>query len=183
MTSRRNPAGLTMGVKLLLMISLLHKLSLAKECGDGFHESQQGICCKLCPAGTYKMYSCIHNGSRAACDLCPTGSFMDRDNWEEKCTQCKSCGPDEEVALACSVAQDTVCQCMKGLKRDADSGVCLNEKTHTDDAAATSAIVLACLLTLILVVFTVILLFRMRKPRWSTLKLKFNPSGVTNAKG
>ncbi|XP_078476961.1 uncharacterized protein LOC144737936 isoform X3 [Lampetra planeri] len=130
-TSRRNPAGLTMGVRLLLMISLLHKLSLAKECGDGFYKSQEGICCELCSAGTYKVIDCIADKMRAACDLCPEGSFMNKVNHEEKCAQCSSCGADEEVAHACSVAQDTVCQCMEGLKRDPGSGICLYEEHHT----------------------------------------------------
>ncbi|CAN0415625.1 unnamed protein product [Lampetra fluviatilis] len=139
-TLRRNPAGLTMGVRLLLMISLLHKLSLAKECGDGFYKSQRGICCELCPAGTYK---------------------------------CSSCGADEEVAHACSVAQDTVCQCMEGLKRDPGSGICLYEEHHT----ATTAIVLGCVLALVL--SALIFSRRIRKGKWLTLKKTLEHCGIT----
>ncbi|CAN0420736.1 unnamed protein product [Lampetra planeri] len=169
-TSRRNPAGLTMGVRLLLMISLLHKLSLAKECGDGFYKSQEGICCELCSAGTYKVIDCIADKMRAACDLCPEGSFMNKVNHEEKCAQCSSCGADEEVAHACSVAQDTVCQCMEGLKRDPGSGICLYEEHHT-------VIVLGCVLALVL--STLILSRLMRKGKWLTLKKTLEHCGIT----
>ncbi|XP_078476962.1 uncharacterized protein LOC144737936 isoform X4 [Lampetra planeri] len=177
-TSRRNPAGLTMGVRLLLMISLLHKLSLAKECGDGFYKSQEGICCELCSAGTYKVIDCIADKMRAACDLCPEGSFMNKVNHEEKCAQCSSCGADEEVAHACSVAQDTVCQCMEGLKRDPGSGICLYEEHHTGNyTAATTVIVLGCVLALVL--STLILSRLMRKGKWLTLKKTLEHCGIT----
>ncbi|XP_075913708.1 uncharacterized protein LOC142907792 [Petromyzon marinus] len=174
MTSRRNPTGLTMGVKLLLMISLLHKLSLAKECGDGFYKSQRGICCELCPAGTYKMFDCAANKRRAACDLCPEGSFMSRVNHEEKCAPCSSCGQDEEVAHTCSVAQDTVCQCIQGLKRDPGSGICLHENQHT------AAIVLGSILGLVLSAFSLFLLKKKRK--WLTLKKTSEHYGTTYRK-
>ncbi|XP_075913702.1 uncharacterized protein LOC142907787 isoform X2 [Petromyzon marinus] len=174
MTSRRNPTGLTMGVKLLLMISLLHKLSLAKECGDGFYKSQRGICCELCPAGTYKMFDCAANKGRAGCNLCPEGSFMSRVNHEEKCAPCSSCGQDEEVAHACSVAQDTVCQCIQGLKRDPGSGICLHEKPHT------AAIVLGSVLGLVLSAFSLFLLKIKRK--WLTLKKTSEHYGTTYRK-
>ncbi|XP_078476960.1 uncharacterized protein LOC144737936 isoform X2 [Lampetra planeri] len=171
-TSRRNPAGLTMG------ISLLHKLSLAKECGDGFYKSQEGICCELCSAGTYKVIDCIADKMRAACDLCPEGSFMNKVNHEEKCAQCSSCGADEEVAHACSVAQDTVCQCMEGLKRDPGSGICLYEEHHTGNyTAATTVIVLGCVLALVL--STLILSRLMRKGKWLTLKKTLEHCGIT----
>ncbi|CAN0415889.1 unnamed protein product [Lampetra fluviatilis] len=177
-TSRRNPAGLTMGVRLLLMISLLHKLSLAKECGDGFYKSQRGICCELCSAGTYKVIDCIGDKMRAVCDLCPEGSFMNRVNHEEKCAsaaaaeQVNDSTANEEVAHACSVAQDTVCQCMEGLKRDPGSGICLYEEHHT------AAIVLGCVLALIL--SALILSRLMRKGKWLTLKKKLEHCGITN---
>ncbi|XP_075913684.1 uncharacterized protein LOC142907778 isoform X3 [Petromyzon marinus] len=215
MTSRRNPTGLTIGVKLLLMISLLHKLSLAKECGDGFYKSQRGICCELCPAGTYKMFDCAANKRRARCDLCPEGSFMSRVNHEEKCAPCSSCGQavlcppswhaslslrycrwlsacreerllrwefttwssarrDEEVAHACSVAQDTVCQCIQGLKRDPGSGICLHENPHT------AAIVLGSILGLVLSAFSLFLLKTKRK--WLTLKKTSEHYGTTYRK-
>ncbi|CAN0421251.1 unnamed protein product [Lampetra planeri] len=175
-TSRRNPAGLMMGVRLLLMISLLHKLSLAKECGDGFYKSQGGICCELCSAGTYKVIDCIGDKMRAVCDLCPEGSFMNRVNHEEKCAQCSSCGADEEVAHACSVAQDTVCQCMEGLKRDPGSGICLYEEHHI----ATTAIVLGCVLALVL---SALIFSRLnRKGKWLTLKKTLEHCGITNGR-
>ncbi|XP_075919838.1 uncharacterized protein LOC116937419 isoform X1 [Petromyzon marinus] len=174
MTSRRNPTGLTIGVKLLLMISLLHKLSLAKECGDGFYKSQRGICCELCPAGTYKMFDCAANKRRARCDLCPEGSFMSRVNHEEKCAPCSSCGQDEEVAHNCSVAQDTVCQCIQGLKRDSGSGICLHENPHT------AAIVLGSILGLVLSAFSLFLLKTKRK--WLTLKKTSEHYGTTYRK-
>ncbi|XP_075913715.1 uncharacterized protein LOC142907795 isoform X2 [Petromyzon marinus] len=172
-TSRRNPAGLTMGVRLLLMIFLLQKLSLAKECDDGFYKSQRGICCELCPAGTYKEIDCLADKMRAACDLCPEGSFMNRVNHEEKCAQCSSCGPDEEVAHTCSVAQDTVCQCIQGLKRDPGSGICLHENQHT-------AIVLGSILGLVLSAFSLFLLKTKRK--WLTLKKTSEHYGTTYRK-
>ncbi|XP_075920265.1 uncharacterized protein LOC142923220 isoform X2 [Petromyzon marinus] len=174
MTSRRNPTGLTMGVKLLLMISLLHKLSLAKECGDGFYKSQRGICCELCPAGTYKMFDCAANKRRARCNLCPEDSFMSRVNHEEKCAPCSSCGQDEEVAHTCSVAQDTVCQCIQGLKRDPGSGICLHEKPHT------AAIVLGSILGLVLSAFSLFILKKKRK--WLTLKKTSEHYGTTYRK-
>nr|XP_032800391.1 uncharacterized protein LOC116937419 isoform X1 [Petromyzon marinus]XP_032800392.1 uncharacterized protein LOC116937419 isoform X1 [Petromyzon marinus] len=181
MTSRRNPTGLTIGVKLLLMISLLHKLSLAKECGDGFYKSQRGICCELCPAGTYKMFDCAANKRRARCDLCPEGSFMSRVNHEEKCAPCSSCGQDEEVAHTCSVAQDTVCQCIQGLKRDPGSGICLHENPHTGNyTAPAAAIVLGSILGLVLSAFSLFLLKTKRK--WLTLKKTSEHYGTTYRK-
>ncbi|XP_078476963.1 uncharacterized protein LOC144737936 isoform X5 [Lampetra planeri] len=115
---------------------------------------------------------------RAACDLCPEGSFMNKVNHEEKCAQCSSCGADEEVAHACSVAQDTVCQCMEGLKRDPGSGICLYEEHHTGNyTAATTVIVLGCVLALVL--STLILSRLMRKGKWLTLKKTLEHCGIT----
>ncbi|XP_078476951.1 uncharacterized protein LOC144737931 isoform X3 [Lampetra planeri] len=164
-----------------MQISLLHKLSLAKECGDGFYKSQGGICCELCSAGTYKVIDCIGDKMRAVCDLCPEGSFMNRVNHEEKCAQCSSCGADEEVAHACSVAQDTVCQCMEGLKRDPGSGICLYEEHHIGNyTAATTAIVLGCVLALVL---SALIFSRLnRKGKWLTLKKTLEHCGITNGR-
>ncbi|CAN0420849.1 unnamed protein product [Lampetra planeri] len=103
---------------------------------------------------------------------------MNRVNHEDKCAQCSSCGPDEEVAHACSVAQDTVCQCMEGLKRDPGSGICLYEEQHTGNyTAATAAIVLGCVLALILP--ALILSRLMRKGKWLTLKKTLEHCGIT----
>ncbi|XP_078476936.1 uncharacterized protein LOC144737926 isoform X2 [Lampetra planeri] len=139
------------------------------------HNEESVVSCAL---QTYKVIDCITDQMRVACDLCPEGSFMNRVNHEDKCAQCSSCGPDEEVAHACSVAQDTVCQCMEGLKRDPGSGICLYEEQHTGNyTAATAAIVLGCVLALILP--ALILSRLMRKGKWLTLKKTLEHCGIT----
>ncbi|XP_061434121.1 uncharacterized protein LOC133359654 isoform X3 [Lethenteron reissneri] len=115
---------------LLLVCCALQEPSAAKECRDGFYKSPKGVCCQLCPAGTYKVKDCISDGRGALCDLCSKGTFMDRDNQEGKCSWCSICGSGEQVVVNCSLAQDTVCRCTEGLKRDGDSGICLPEEPY-----------------------------------------------------
>ncbi|XP_061433758.1 uncharacterized protein LOC133359375 isoform X2 [Lethenteron reissneri] len=133
MTKRRSSPGLALrGTILLMVCCALQEPSAAKECGDGFYKTPRGVCCRLCPAGTFKVKDCTSDGRKALCDLCPKGTFLHRDNQDEKCSWCSSCGSGEEVAVNCSVAQDTMCRCMERLKRDGDSGICLPEETHSD---------------------------------------------------
>ncbi|CAN0201581.1 unnamed protein product [Lampetra planeri] len=120
-------SGLLLPLALLIMVV---EVSTAKECRDGFYKTPRGVCCELCPAGTYKVVDCRADGKSALCEPCPMGRFMNRDNQEEMCTWCSNCGPGEEVAHACSMDQDTVCRCTEGLSRDGDSGVCLPEEPH-----------------------------------------------------
>nr|XP_032836374.1 uncharacterized protein LOC116958016 [Petromyzon marinus] len=125
----------------------LQELSAATDCGNGFYKSPQGVCCELCRAGMHKVADCIGDGMGALCEPCPRGRFMDRDSQEEVCSQCSSCGPGEEVAVNCSVAQDTVCRCTEGLQRDGDSGFCLPEDPRSDAIVVALATILGFVLT------------------------------------
>nr|XP_032836384.1 uncharacterized protein LOC116958020 [Petromyzon marinus] len=138
---------LVLGGMILVVCYALEELSAATECGNGFYKSPQGVCCELCRAGMHKVADCIGDGMGAFCDPCPRGRFMDRDNQEEVCSQCSSCGPGEEVAVNCSMAQDTVCRCTEGLQRDGDSGMCLLEERHPDSTSVVLAAVLIVVLT------------------------------------
>ncbi|XP_061433844.1 tumor necrosis factor receptor superfamily member 26-like [Lethenteron reissneri] len=131
---------LVRGVILLVVGYALQELSATTECGHGFYKSPQGKCCELCRAGMYKAMDCIADGMSALCEQCPRGRFMDRDSQEEECTQCSICGPGEEVAVNCSVAQDTVCRCMEGLQRDGNSGICLPEESHPGSSRITKTL-------------------------------------------
>ncbi|XP_061433848.1 uncharacterized protein LOC133359451 isoform X3 [Lethenteron reissneri] len=173
MTKRRSSPGLALRGTLLLMVCCaLQEPSAAKECRDGFYKSPEGVCCLLCPAGTFKVVDCIADGRKALCDLCSKGTYMDRDNQEEKCLWCSSCGSGEEVAVNCSVAQDTVCRCMERLKRDGDSGICLPEEPHSD---ATSVALIAVLIFVLTALVLLIVYFNL-KQKGFTFKSMLKPS-------
>ncbi|XP_078470872.1 uncharacterized protein LOC144733025 [Lampetra planeri] len=155
-------SGLLLPLALLIMVV---EVSTAKECRDGFYKTPRGVCCELCPAGTYKVVDCRADGKSALCEPCPMGRFMNRDNQEEMCTWCSNCGPGEEVAHACSMDQDTVCRCTEGLSRDGDSGVCLPEEPHP-----ARTIVLPFVITIVLIAAGILLLRCRRKRICSTLK-------------
>ncbi|XP_061433805.1 uncharacterized protein LOC133359407 [Lethenteron reissneri] len=150
---------------LLLLLGSLHEPSLADECGDEFYKSPEGFCCVLCRAGTYKVMDCISGGGNGMCDLCPKGSFMSRDNSEEMCMPCSSCGPDEEAVVNCFMAQDTECWCREGLKRDADdSQRCVpdDSRTGVHQGYKTAAIGLAFTLVSILALKLGVIVFKGR---------------------
>ncbi|CAM9155024.1 unnamed protein product [Lampetra planeri] len=98
-----------------------------EECDRGFYKTHRGVCCRLCRPGTFKNIDCIADGMDSLCDLCPEGTFSNRDHQEKTCMPCGACGPDEEVAHACSLAQDTMCQCKEGFKRDPGLQLCVRE--------------------------------------------------------
>ncbi|XP_078470845.1 uncharacterized protein LOC144733011 isoform X2 [Lampetra planeri] len=170
---------LVRGGILLVVCCALQESSAATECGNGFYKSPQGKCCELCRAGMYKVMDCIGDGMGALCEQCPRGRFMDRDNQEEVCTQCSSCGPGEEVAVNCSVAQDTVCRCTKGLKRDSDSGICLLEEPHPD---ATSVALAAALILFVLTALVLLIVYFNMKQKGFAFKrmLKRSDTPPTN---
>ncbi|CAN0201711.1 unnamed protein product [Lampetra planeri] len=145
---------------ILLVCCALQEQSAAKECGDGFYKTQEGVCCRLCPAGTFKVKDCIADGRSALCDLCPKGTFMDRHNQEGMCSWCSICGSGEQAVVNCSVAQDTVCRCTEGLKRDGDSGICLPEEPHPD---ATSVVLAAALIFVLTALVLLIVYFYMKQ--------------------
>ncbi|XP_061434120.1 uncharacterized protein LOC133359654 isoform X2 [Lethenteron reissneri] len=151
---------------LLLVCCALQEPSAAKECRDGFYKSPKGVCCQLCPAGTYKVKDCISDGRGALCDLCSKGTFMDRDNQEGKCSWCSICGSGEQVVVNCSLAQDTVCRCTEGLKRDGDSGICLPEEPYP---YATS-VVLAAVLIFVLTALVLLIVYLNMKQKGFTFK-------------
>ncbi|XP_078470878.1 tumor necrosis factor receptor superfamily member 23-like [Lampetra planeri] len=158
---------------LLLVCCALQEQSAAKECGDGFYKTQEGVCCRLCPAGTYKVMDCIVDGRKALCDLCPKDTFNDRVNQEEECSWCSSCGSGEQAVVNCSLAQDTVCRCTEGLKRDGDSGICLPEEPHP---YATSVAFTAVLIFVLTALVLVIVYFNMKQKR-VTVKRMLKRSG------
>ncbi|XP_078470860.1 uncharacterized protein LOC144733019 isoform X2 [Lampetra planeri] len=145
---------------LLLVCCALQEPSVTKECEDGFYKTPRGVCCELCPAGTFKVKDCIADGRSALCDLCPKGTFMDRHNQEGMCSWCSICGSGEQAVVNCSVAQDTVCRCTEGLKRDGDSGICLPEEPHPD---ATSVVLAAALIFVLTALVLLIVYFYMKQ--------------------
>ncbi|CAN0116158.1 unnamed protein product [Lampetra fluviatilis] len=173
MTKRRSSPGLALRGTLLLMVyCALQEQSAARECRDGFYKTPEGVCCRLCPAGTFKVKDCISDGRKALCDLCRKDTFNDKDNQEEKCSWCSSCGSGEEVAVNCSVAQDTVCRCMERLKRDGDSGICLPEEPHSD----AKGVLLVTIFGFVLTALLVYTLYLNMKLKGSTFKKMFKRS-------
>ncbi|CAN0116558.1 unnamed protein product [Lampetra fluviatilis] len=168
---------LVRGGILLVVCCALQELSAAKECGNGFYKSPQGICCELCRAGMYKVMDCIGDEMGALCEQCPRGRFMDRDSQEEVCTQCSSCGPGEEAAVNCSVAQDTVCRCTEGLKRDGDSGICVPEELEHQGV---TSIVLAAALIFVLTALLLLIVYFNMKQKGLAFKRMLKPSDTTH---
>ncbi|XP_061433761.1 uncharacterized protein LOC133359377 isoform X2 [Lethenteron reissneri] len=164
-------------LRLLLMVLFLQELSGAKECGDGFYKSSNEVCCELCRAGMHKVMDCIGEGKGALCEQCPKGTFIDRDNQEKVCPSCSSCGPGEEAAVNCSVAQDTVCRCTEGLKRDGDSGICVPEELENQDA---TSFVLAAALIFVLTALVFVIVYFYMKLKGLTFKRMLKRSDTTH---
>nr|XP_032836380.1 uncharacterized protein LOC116958018 isoform X3 [Petromyzon marinus] len=165
-------------LRLFLMMLFPQQLSSAGECGDGFYKTPQGVCCELCRAGMYKMSDCIANGRAAMCESCPKGTFMDRDNQEKVCSWCSSCGPGEEAAVNCSVAQDTVCRCAEGLKRDDDLGICVPQELQTPGNS--TSVVLAAVLIFVLTALVLLIVYFNMKQKGLTLKTMVKQSDTTH---
>ncbi|XP_061436984.1 uncharacterized protein LOC133362030 isoform X2 [Lethenteron reissneri] len=147
---------------ILLMVSAAAILA-DRVCDRGFYKTHQGFCCRLCRPGTFKIVDCITDGMDPLCELCPEGTFSNREHQEKTCMPCGACGPDEEVAHACSLAQDTVCQCKEGFKRDPGSQLCVRE----GPSQVLATIVLGCIAALLLNAITIIIIVFRRRPKLS----------------
>ncbi|XP_078470846.1 uncharacterized protein LOC144733013 [Lampetra planeri] len=164
-------------LRLLLMVLFLQELSAATACGDGFYKSSNGVCCELCSAGMYKVSDCIADGRAAMCEPCPKGTFINRDNQEKVCTWCSSCGLGEEAAVNCSVAQDTVCRCTEGLKRDGDSGICVPEEFEKKDV---TSVALTVVLIVVLTALVFVIVYFNMKLKGLTFKRMLKRSDTTH---
>ncbi|XP_061434062.1 uncharacterized protein LOC133359611 isoform X2 [Lethenteron reissneri] len=130
-----------------LIVTSAHAAALNEGCARGFFTTRSGLCCTLCPAGTYKASDCASDGRPALCEICSQGTFTDRPHNETRCSECRRCGPDEEVAVNCSVGQDAVCRCKEGSVRDPHSWLCTSEGPNPSSANALTdnvVIILVC---------------------------------------
>ncbi|RVE68891.1 hypothetical protein OJAV_G00096670 [Oryzias javanicus] len=93
-----------------LMLRRMRQYSSCEE-----HEYLSGdVCCLNCKAGTFVKSPCTTAGQRGTCEECDLGTFTEHDNHLQKCVDCAKCGPDQEVAEACSNTQNTKCRCKAG---------------------------------------------------------------------
>uniref|UniRef100_A0A8C9F7F4 TNFR-Cys domain-containing protein n=1 Tax=Pavo cristatus TaxID=9049 RepID=A0A8C9F7F4_PAVCR len=102
-------------VGLLLLVTLLTMPgSGAEVCGEGEY-LYEGICCVLCPAGTYVAQHCNTSHPWGKCTSCTEGrDYTAHANGLEECLLCRQCKDDQITSRTCTVTSDTECQCKQG---------------------------------------------------------------------
>uniref|UniRef100_A0A669R7Q1 TNFR-Cys domain-containing protein n=1 Tax=Phasianus colchicus TaxID=9054 RepID=A0A669R7Q1_PHACC len=86
----------------------------AEVCGEGEYLFE-GICCVLCPAGTYVAQHCSTPHSRGRCASCTEGrDYTAHANGLEECLLCRQCKDDQITSRTCTVTNDAECQCKQG---------------------------------------------------------------------
>ncbi|XP_042740569.1 tumor necrosis factor receptor superfamily member 6-like [Lagopus leucura] len=104
----------TWAVGLLLVTLLTMPGSGAEVCGEGEY-LYEGICCMLCPAGTYVAEHCSTPRSKGICASCTEGrDYTAHANGLEECLLCRQCKDDQITSRTCTVTSDTECQCKQG---------------------------------------------------------------------
>ncbi|XP_031469892.1 tumor necrosis factor receptor superfamily member 6-like isoform X2 [Phasianus colchicus] len=102
------------GLLLLLVTLLTMPGSGAEVCGEGEYLFE-GICCVLCPAGTYVAQHCSTPHSRGRCASCTEGrDYTAHANGLEECLLCRQCKDDQITSRTCTVTNDAECQCKQG---------------------------------------------------------------------
>ncbi|XP_010874957.2 hematopoietic death receptor isoform X2 [Esox lucius] len=72
------------------------------------------ICCLYCPAGTYVKESCTRAFERGVCETCDFDTYTEHENGLPQCLKCTKCRSDQLTNRACTITQDTECQCKPG---------------------------------------------------------------------
>ncbi|XP_040414533.1 tumor necrosis factor receptor superfamily member 10B-like [Cygnus olor] len=98
----------------LLVTLLIMSGNRAEDCGEGEY-LHKGLCCVLCPAGTYVAQHCSTPHSKGRCISCTEGEdYTAHANGLEECLLCRQCKDDQITLRACTLTRDTECQCKQG---------------------------------------------------------------------
>lgn len=99
---------------------LLLQVSLGDACASGqFTES--GQCCSLCPTGFEVAVQCGKEDTK--CHPCPQGKFSSSESLE-LCLSCTKCPIGVPTVAACSMTEDTQCECGNGFFLLHSYGLC-----------------------------------------------------------
>uniref|UniRef100_A0A8C3B7T6 TNFR-Cys domain-containing protein n=1 Tax=Cairina moschata TaxID=8855 RepID=A0A8C3B7T6_CAIMO len=86
----------------------------AEDCGEEEYW-HKGLCCVLCPAGTYVSQHCTTPHSKGRCVSCTKGEdYTAHANGLDECLLCRQCRDDQVTLRACTPTHDTECQCKQG---------------------------------------------------------------------
>ncbi|KAM9190674.1 tumor necrosis factor receptor superfamily member 10B-like [Mergus octosetaceus] len=101
-------------VGLLLVTLLIMSGNRAEDCGEEEYW-HKGLCCVLCPAGTYVSQHCTTPHSKGRCVSCTEGEdYTAHANGLDECLLCRQCRDDQITLRACTPTHDTECQCKQG---------------------------------------------------------------------
>uniref|UniRef100_H3B9M5 Tumor necrosis factor receptor superfamily member 6 n=1 Tax=Latimeria chalumnae TaxID=7897 RepID=H3B9M5_LATCH len=83
-------------------------------------------CCKLCPAGHYKVAPCRTENTSPTCEKCTSGTYLSFPNYENKCLRCSFCdsGVFEIVLKNCTATNNVECGCPQGRYQDCAEQSC-----------------------------------------------------------
>uniref|UniRef100_A0A8C4QSA9 TNFR-Cys domain-containing protein n=1 Tax=Eptatretus burgeri TaxID=7764 RepID=A0A8C4QSA9_EPTBU len=95
------------------------RIESSSSCPPNQFPRNDGICCELCPIGTYLLESCQDPGSRSLCPPCKEGTtYMDEQNNMTMCKRCSVCDPETEVKeRECDIKNNRQCVCCEGFHR------------------------------------------------------------------
>ncbi|XP_026223617.1 tumor necrosis factor receptor superfamily member 1A [Anabas testudineus] len=77
-------------------------------------EGTNDSCYIKCPPGFYKKGPCTKNETKVECKKCDDGFYTAVENRYRKCLRCGTCSNYEEQIRACTIENNTVCDCQKG---------------------------------------------------------------------
>ncbi|KAI6068416.1 Tumor necrosis factor receptor superfamily member 10A-like protein [Aix galericulata] len=101
-------------VGLLLVTLLIMPGNRAEDCGEEEYW-HKGLCCVLCPAGTYVSQHCTTPHSKGRCVSCTEGEdYTAHANGLDECLLCRQCRDDQVTLRACTPTHNTECQCKQG---------------------------------------------------------------------
>lgn len=85
-------------------------VALAEKCNNEQFE-KNGICCDVCPPGTYVNESCTEH-KRTICSNCLDGTYSEHRNVLGNCQRCLTC--EQAEARKCTVTTNANCSCNPG---------------------------------------------------------------------
>ncbi|XP_069865828.1 tumor necrosis factor receptor superfamily member 26-like [Dipodomys merriami] len=98
----------------LLLLSVRVGATNIILCEQDEYFSDDGLCCRLCPAGFRVSQPCSENHGMVKCVSCEAGTFMKHPNGRNSCFKCWQCGADQETVAACNQTANQQCQCRSG---------------------------------------------------------------------
>lgn len=92
----------------------LQRRKKRETCVPGeFYVQRKGFCCQKCASGYKVKKDCECHDCRTGCEPCSPGTYLELQNYRDKCFTCKKCDTDlgQITKSECTTTKNTVCGC------------------------------------------------------------------------